>query len=114
MKICKYCNKIIKDYPKKKYKDICSSCDTTRRRWLSKISLMEKMGNKCQHCGYTGNPGAFHFHHRDAKDKKYELNSENIMRRDKWDEASKCDLLCANCHQIQHVNLTLIEKMGIL
>jgi len=111
---CKFCGKIIKHYKKKRYKDICSSCDVTRRRWLSKIKLMEKMGNKCMHCGYTGNPGAFHFHHRDASLKSYELNSENLLRRDRWEEADKCDLLCANCHQIEHVNLTLIKKMGIL
>lgn len=63
-----------------------------------------KEGKSCQHCGFS-NPLALDFHHRDASHKDLALakvieqgwGEERILA-----EVAKCDLLCANCHRIEH------------
>lgn len=74
--------------------------------------MIQKLGGKCNKCGYEGHPGAFHFHHIDPKNKSYELSANKLLVRDRWNELTKCKLLCANCHLIEHSNTELIKKMG--
>jgi hypothetical protein len=70
-----------------------------------KIELIKYKGSKCIKCGvsYNGKNGAmFQFHHREPKDKLFQLG--NQITNHKWEivlkEADKCDLLCANCHSL--------------
>jgi len=67
--------------------------------------LLELYGNKCINCGYNKCEKALHFHHKDPKTKKFNLDSRKIMSH-KWqdvlDEAKKCTLLCSNCHTEIH------------
>lgn len=58
----------------------------------------------CLHCGFN-NPVALDFHHLDPKDKK---NSVAVLKNNSYSietiekEMSKCIILCANCHRIEH------------
>lgn len=118
MNICKHCNKQFKTHPSKTFKNtnrtICGSCCVSKRRWKSKIELVEKLGGKCNRCGFTGHPGAFHFHHIDPTNKSHEINGNKLLTSDRWEEIKKCELLCANCHQTEHSNTDLIKSFGLL
>ena len=67
------------------------------------------LGGKCKHCGYDAHPSALEFHHKDQSEKLYEvsrvlrnvsdLNFENFVIPE---VRSKCELLCCNCHAIEH------------
>ena len=73
-----------------------------------------KLGGKCNRCGFTGHPGAFHFHHIKPSEKEHELNSNKLLTKDRWNELTKCELLCANCHQTEHSNTELMKKMNLM
>ncbi|MGN6586441.1 MAG: helix-turn-helix domain-containing protein [Solirubrobacterales bacterium] len=81
----------------------CKRCRveaTVRRRHLLKRILVEEAGGECVLCGYSRCVRALEFHHLDPKTKQFELNyrgctrSLAVLRV----EASKCALLCSNCH----------------
>jgi len=110
---CKYCQREFNQKAKKGC-NVCGSCDTTKRRWESRIELIGMMGGKCTRCGFSGNPASLQFHHVNPADKKYALYSKNLLRADRYDEAKKCILLCANCHIDEHTNKDLLRKFGIL
>ncbi len=63
-----------------------------------------KDGKVCQRCGFD-NLLALDFHHRDPKQKDLSIakaielgwSKERILA-----EVAKCDLICANCHRIEH------------
>ena len=69
-----------------------------------KVKLVKLKEGKCLICGYSKCIGALDFHHRDPKEKDFQLNNRALGR--KWEvilkEAEKCDLLCANCHREFH------------
>jgi hypothetical protein len=70
-----------------------------------KLALVEQVGARCQRCGYDRNLAALTWHHRDPKEKLFELDLRNLSnrRRDAIDaEVAKCTLLCANCHAEEH------------
>lgn len=81
----------------------CKRCRveaTVRRRHLLKRILVEEAGGKCVLCGYSRCVRALEFHHLDPAKKDFEVNyrgctrSLAVLRA----EASKCALLCSNCH----------------
>lgn len=110
---CKYCNREFVPR-KKKGCSVCSSCDVTKRRWESRKELITSLGGKCTKCGFSGCPASLQFHHLDPTNKKYGLFSKNLLRADRFVEASKCILLCANCHIEEHTNQELLKKMGVI
>jgi hypothetical protein len=66
---------------------------------------LQKAGKRCVRCGID-DPSVLDFHHRDPAEKKFSLgriqNSVfdlEIVQK----EIAKCDLLCANCHRILHM-----------
>jgi 5-methylcytosine-specific restriction endonuclease McrA len=74
---------------------------------MLRVRLITISGGKCSECGYlyTGkNAAAFHFHHRDKKEK--DLNICQSLVNIAWEkivtEVKKCDFLCANCHETKH------------
>jgi hypothetical protein len=63
-----------------------------------------KIGRSCIRCGFS-DPRALHYHHRDPSQKTRNI-SEIYLNGWGWEriekELAKCDLLCANCHHIEH------------
>jgi hypothetical protein len=69
-----------------------------------KLAAVQYCGGKCSQCGYDENPWVFEFHHKDDN-KEFQISDVSFG----WDrikgELDKCDMLCANCHRIEHVVL---------
>jgi transposase-like protein len=78
----------------------CRSEAVTRRRQKVKDILVREAGGCCALCGYDRCIGALEFHHIDPRDKRFGLSHLGVARSlDRArEEASKCVLLCANCH----------------
>jgi hypothetical protein len=81
----------------------CSKCRQERvaaSRRSTRRRLVEEAGGRCIVCGYSRCVGALEFHHLDPAAKRFGLSwrgltrSIEALRR----EASKCVLLCSNCH----------------
>jgi hypothetical protein len=76
---------------------------TSGYRIRLKKKLIEYKGGKCEICGYQKDvPGAFVFHHRDPKEKSFQIARYNGGLKVLKKEVDKCDLLCANCHAEVH------------
>lgn len=81
----------------------CSKCSAeavARRRRKVKELLVAEAGGACAVCGYSRHPAALQFHHLDPSTKSFGLGVRGITRSMEKlrAEASKCVLLCANCH----------------
>lgn len=103
MNTCKYCNKEF--YQERRPNATqCPSCAVSKRRWKNKLKYVELKGGKCQKCGYDKHPGALQFHH--LEDKQFQLNGNSLLIKEEkiLPELAKCELLCANCHAIEHSN----------
>ncbi len=69
-----------------------------------KKELLNKLGNKCTHCG-CDKPHVLQLHHEIPKDKRFsfalaEMKFHSIEELNA--EAKKCILLCTNCHGSIH------------
>ena len=109
-KICKLCGKEFETIKYGGKRIYCFECNpqgtsnsiTLLRRKAKEIGI-ERLGGKCIHCGIDKSY-LLNFHHRNPKEKEGEL-SDFSMEYDFskfFDELSKCDLLCANCHREFH------------
>jgi hypothetical protein len=78
----------------------CRSEDVMRRRRRVKAILVQEAGGACSLCGYCKYVGALHFHHVDPAGKSFSLSHAGVTRSIAIAraEASKCVLLCSNCH----------------
>jgi transposase len=81
----------------------CKRCRveaTVRRRHRVKRMLVEEAGGQCILCGYSRCVRALEFHHLDPETKQFELGYRGCTRSlaSLRAEASKCVLLCSNCH----------------
>jgi transposase len=77
----------------------CRAEAVTRRRRKLKRTLVEEAGGACQLCGYDRCLAALEFHHLAPGEKLFQLSARyarSLARAQA--EASKCALLCANCH----------------
>src|SRR3954451_13521770 len=81
----------------------CSKCRgeavANRRRRVKQI-LVQEAGGCCALCGYDRYLGALQFHHLNRSTKLFALSQSGLGRSLEAArvEASKCALLCANCH----------------
>ena len=86
---------------------------TERRRKVKRI-LVAEAGGKCFICGYDRSVAALQFHHLDPDEKRFGIaqrgrtNGIEAVRR----EATKCLLLCANCHAEVENGLTELPAFG--
>jgi hypothetical protein len=94
-----------------------SSKDTTNDRKFSKNIFLEyKKINRCEKCNYGKYFGALEFHHVDEKLFDISKLTHNHYRSvDTLDsmvkkELDKCQILCSNCHQLEHTNLEKYKK----
>jgi len=81
----------------------CARCRTeevARRRRKVKEILVAEAGGQCVMCGYSRHVAALQFHHLDPAAKSFGMGVRGITRSIARlrAEASKCILLCANCH----------------
>jgi hypothetical protein len=78
----------------------CRSEAVSRRRRKVKEILVSEAGGRCLLCGYERSSVALQFHHVDPSTKSFGLGVRGITRSiaKMREEASKCVLLCANCH----------------
>lgn len=92
-----------------KDKKICSSCSSKRVADASREKrkyALEKLGNKCQSCGFDKYKCSLDIHHLDPsiKDENFRgMRGWSIERIDK--EIQSCLLLCKNCHSAHHAGL---------
>ena len=71
------------------------------RRWLNDY----KSSLGCKRCGYNEHPAALQAHHVNPENKTHTISKmltdgysiESIQK-----ELDKCEILCANCHLIEH------------
>ena len=76
------------------------------RRKEQKAKYAAILGGVCERCGFN-HLAALDFHHKDPTQKLFRL-SDAIVRTKKYTpeeiftEVLKCELLCKNCHAIEH------------
>ncbi|MBX7170658.1 MAG: hypothetical protein K1X72_06840 [Pyrinomonadaceae bacterium] len=117
MKICKYCNleKPVESFEvcrvigeKKYYRQKCKDCKrivrVNRRKNIRKWLDGYKESLSCERCGFS-DFRALEFHHSNHSEKDFNVadmirsgsSIQTILR-----EIEKCEVLCSNCHQIEH------------
>ena len=84
------------------YRWVCKRCAgeaVTRRLQKVKRILVEEAGGCCAVCGYARCMVNLHFHHVDPATKSFALSVASGKGLAKLRaEATKCVLVCANCH----------------
>jgi hypothetical protein len=69
-----------------------------RRKWFYDI----KAELKCERCGFN-HPAALDFHHKDPTQKSFGISANKHIGKEKiLKEIEKCEVLCSNCHRIEH------------
>jgi hypothetical protein len=88
----------------------CIPCKAVRRKATHKRHNAKRRGHiaeyktlvGCRRCGYNEHAAALELHHRDpatkSQDFKVSVQTGKITRA----EVELCDVLCANCHRIEH------------
>lgn len=91
----------------------CRASDVVRRRRKVKQTLVAEAGGCCQLCGYDRFQGALAFHHLDPQTKSRTIANRGVtvsietLRA----EASKCVLLCHNCHAEVEGGVTQVSSL---
>lgn len=102
MSICKICDKEFKQLQKRN-RSRCNACNTKLRRLKNKLRAINLLGGRCIRCGYNKHPAALEFHHKDSSKKDFSIGT---VANKRWEsivnEIKKCELLCSNCHRIEH------------
>jgi len=87
-----------------------------KRRKQIRLKAITHLGGKCIICGYSKYPEALEFHHKNPKQKDFNVSKKGHCRS--WKrvkkEIEKCVLLCANCHREIHVKQKLAASKGNL
>lgn len=62
-----------------------------------------QMEKGCMDCGYKTHPAALEFDHLPNTEKLFNIGEEvgKRSRQQLWEEIAKCDVVCANCHNIR-------------
>lgn len=74
-----------------------------QRAWL-KEQAVAYLGGSCRCCGYQQSLAALEFHHRDHRQKDFEISSRMSWKSIE-PELRKVVLLCSNCHREVHAGL---------
>lgn len=77
-----------------------------------KTKLLEIKGqNVCSRCGFVPKTYAsLDFHHRDVRQKDFRMSSNCALEKQLL-ELDKCDVLCKNCHMMEHININRFNKL---
>lgn len=78
-----------------------------------KIVLMAPVGLKCQNCGYNKCLNNLTFHHKVPAQKRFNISSEMLLHplQDLLREASKCIVVCHNCHGEIHAGILDVSRI---
>jgi transposase len=76
----------------------CRSEAVSARRRRVKERLVAEAGGACAICAYDRCVAALQFHHLDPTTKRFTVTARRVSWEQVREEASKCVLLCANCH----------------
>lgn len=82
----------------------CSTCEVKMRRVRTKLAAVKLLGGVCTHCGKAADRSnfiLFDFHHVDGKSFSISRSAHlpwKVIR----EEVLKCELLCCECHRMQH------------
>jgi transposase len=89
----------------------CRSAAVAKRRRRVKQTLVEEAGGVCIGCGYSRCIAALEFHHLVPSEKSFTLSHRGVARslEKARAEASKCVLLCANCHAEVEAGVRLLS-----
>jgi len=77
-----------------------------RKEYLVQWLQEYKDDLSCPKCGEDRNP-ALDFHHRDGVDKVMRVSQmprNGYGQKAILEEIQKCDVICANCHRVEHSN----------
>lgn len=102
-KKCIWCDKELTGRQLKFCSIVCKNTNhVTKWRKRTKELVVEEAGGCCSHCGYDKCINALEFHHIDPNNKIDSIASLISKARPIKmirEEASKCILLCSNCHK---------------
>lgn len=82
----------------------------SKRNRENKLVLLKYIGkNECEKCSWSGYNCALEFHHTYPNEKELKLSqinknmhTLNDLEQNVIDEINKCQLLCSNCHKMEH------------
>ena len=98
---CKECQKSDKKVDYQKNKDRYLSTVFKNSKWFMEL----KTGLKCNRCGFD-HPAALDFHHLNPNEKEFSISMNKTYYKNNkealLEEIKKCEVLCANCHRIEH------------
>ena len=100
-----------------KYKPTCKACENSirvGRKLLWVREALEKLGKEieCERCGYNKSFAALEFHHLDPKEKDFTIGKVSTMAEARLkSEIAKCEILCANCHALEHTKYKELYKI---
>jgi hypothetical protein len=104
---CKSCHRAYRKrhYTKNKTAYIEKAVRHRNKMRLWVISLKE--GKPCTRCGGLFPHQVLHFHHRNPSEKSFDVANgyRRYSRARILAEVAKCDLLCANCHVLTHLEM---------
>lgn len=88
---------------KQKYLDKAQENNSRYRTRNREYFRKYKLERGCSNCGFNGHHAALDFHHLGDKDESIArmINSAASLKTI-LKEVSKCVVLCANCHRIEH------------
>ena len=93
--------------------EVCYSA--TKFRKTKQFSLNYKNIDCCERCGYSGkNFASLEFHHKDPSEKNFNISRIRISKNNIQcviDEIDKCEILCSNCHSLEHIDIDRIERL---
>lgn len=91
-----------KEYYKTKTRKLNKENKAKNLIWLREFLVK----NGCKNCGIN-DFRVLQFHHRDPNEKSFNIQSRLLSKKNMVEEIEKCDVLCANCHSIEHYELKL-------
>lgn len=76
--------------------------NTLRRKQIYEFVSQYKLALGCKNCGFKKCSKALEMHHRDTNKEFTVAEAKNVSMDRLVAELNKCDVLCANCHRMEH------------
>ena len=76
----------------------------------TKDAMIKALGGVCQKCNGNFHRSVYDFHHLENKDTNPSNLTTNASFEEIAKELSKCVLLCANCHRIEHATAKELQN----